>query len=176
MTFRMMTLARAVTASVVLLAISGARATSQTPARKTGVPSPTDLARRVPVTVAIMDSPRGAAAPALIYRRAHLVPHDVIVLPRARATGDLLSAAMEALLVARDQQGDTSSSDGVIRVNRTTKPAFWRDRDTKLNRALVARLLKSEMWHQVPGIGDAPTEDLYLLPKAFHGKLTQTAP
>lgn len=176
MTFRTIDLARAVVASVALLAISSSQAASQTVApKKIGLPSPVDLARRVPVTVAIMDSLRDRNAPALIYRRAHAVPHDVIVLPRMHATGDLLSAAIEALLVARDQQGDTASSDGVIRVTRSTRPKFWRAHDTSLNRAVVTRLLLASR-HAVEGLGQAATEDLYILPKAFHGKLTQKAP
>ncbi len=138
-----------------------------------GTANNAEVARRVPVTIAIVDSVPYGGAPAVVLRRATSIPRDVIVLGRAAASGEQLSAAIATLLVARELGGDTARADAVLRVNATRGPAAWTTGETRITSAFVSRVLAGSA-ENVSGVGAAFAGPLYLLPKALRGKVVNT--
>lgn len=94
----------------------------------------------------------------------------MIILPRANATGEQLSAAMVTLLADREMSGDSASTDRTLRVNAASGPRAWVGRETTQNQLFVERLL-SRQPHNIPGLGVAESDQLYLLPHALKGKV-----
>jgi hypothetical protein len=93
-------------AAALLLAL-----VSALPARAQDAPA----TMRVPVTVAIVDELPYPDAPFVILRRPAETPRDVILLPRT-ASPALLSDAVRALALARQQGGDVPRSASVLRL------------------------------------------------------------
>ena len=129
-----------------------------------------EMARRVPVVVAVVDSFPYGQARAVIVRRTQGDERDVIVIPRENATGEQLSAAMVLLLAQRELDGDSAATNKLTRVSGATGPRNWIGRETKQNQAFIDRILTGPS-RVVQGIGRAKTDRLYLLPHAFQGKV-----
>jgi hypothetical protein len=151
---------------VMLLAISLGSVAKAQPGHSD---SDAEKGRRVPVTVAIVGSLGTSSARALIIRQAHGKSEDVIVIPRANANGEQLSAAIFTLLAHRDLKGDTASADATVRVTSSTGPRSWVGRETKQNQAFIDRVL-TQRTKNVRGIGPAMSDELFLLPQALKGK------
>lgn len=134
----------------------------------------TERARRVPVTIAVVDSVAYGSARAVILRRAHGDERDLILIPRANATGEQLSAAIFMLLTERELAGDSSRVDQVTRVTSARGPKAWTNHETAQCDQFIRRLLGKRL-NQVPGIGRARSGRLYLLPHAFKGKLRRNS-
>ena len=158
---------RARIATILLLtSVTSVNVAAQTPRPGAGA----EKGRRVPVTIALVDSYAYGDAPATILRRAATVPHDVIVMPRRQATGDRLSAAIVTLLTARELAGDTARRDATVRVASQTGPRQWLNHETRQNSAFIQRVLTSAP-KMIPGVGLASAGNLYLLPHVFRGNL-----
>ncbi len=120
-----------------------------------------EIARRVPVTVALTNQMPYRDAPAVILRRATAVPHDVILLRRNGASGAQLSAAVFQLLVLRERDGDTASTDGVYRVIAPQGPAAWRGSEERTAGRTVSRLFSAPA-REISGVGIVAATELYL--------------
>ena len=119
-----------------------------------GSPTP----RRVPVTLALVEQlPQGGDAPFVILRRADQEPRDVILL-RSDADSDRLSEAVQALLIARQQGGDTADTDRVLRIRRQqgrrVRPLPWAAR--------VLQDLRAAPRRAVGGVGTVPAVVIWL--------------
>jgi len=69
---------------------------------------------RIPVTVAVVTQLPLAGEPYAVLRRTEVEPHDVILVPES-ATPELLSEAIQTLMVARQASGDLPSFTGYVR-------------------------------------------------------------
>ena len=83
----------------------------------------------VPVTVVLVDRLPHADAPFVLLRRMDASPHDVIMLRTDAGVSDL-SAAVQALLIARRQDGDEAARNATFpgasaakRIRQRTAPA-----------------------------------------------------
>lgn len=132
---------------------------AQAPAR-----SPVDPAR---ATVALVDRlpPLRQEYPAMILRRAG--GGDVILLPRATATGELLDAAVRTLLLARAAQGSRPSTHRgrpfetlTLGVRPAKAPQSWAERYTPLAQRLVDQL-RAAPPRPIEGIGSVPALDFF---------------
>jgi hypothetical protein len=122
---------------------------------------------RQPVTVALVDSlptlrEQFAAA---VVRSPGKGGHDVILLPSATATGDLLDQATRVLLDARVRQGDhpatihgKSFNRLLIGVRGKPSSASWAQSDISKAQIVVDKLRNAHI-REIPGIGKAPALD-----------------
>jgi hypothetical protein len=115
---------------------------------------------RVPVTVALVDELPDPATPFVILRRADMMPRDVILL-RTGAGPQQLSAAVQALLMARRQGGDQAPGSAMLRVRprqnsrtHTARPLPWAPR-------VIADLRRAAR-RDVPGVGSARVVEIWL--------------
>lgn len=72
--------------------------------------------RRVPVTVALVDRMPVPDAHIVILRRPGMTPQDVILLPRIGASPRMLSHAVRAMILARQNGGDVPATGQTMRV------------------------------------------------------------
>ncbi len=122
-----------------------------------------EMARRVPVTVALVDElPAPDRVPVVILRRSDIAPYDVILLRRSSVDADQLTAAVLHLLVMRDRSGDTARVSSAFRLPTARRgPRAW-DRSERPRMARVlARLQQSEP-RDVPGVGAVRATEIYL--------------
>lgn len=160
--------ARAVASALLLCGVSTAQGQQDTVDARVK----REKSNRVPVTIAVVDSMPFRGAAAVVMRRASLVPHDVIVVHRDVADGEMLSAAVFTLLSARALSGDTASTDQVLRVPARRGPVGWRRREVPtLDRALDR--IANDPRVTVAGVGPAQVATLYLPPKLLKGKLRE---
>lgn len=122
------------------------------------------------MTVALVNRLPIRNAPAVVLRRVAITPHDVILLEREMATGEQLSAAIWTLLGARGLNGDTATSNSVLRVGQATGPAPWRKTETRVAERVVERLRTAAPTY-IEGVGSVPAAQLYLPPKLLTGKM-----
>ena len=127
-----------------------------------------EMARRVPVTVALVDVlPAPDSVPALILRRAQGSPHDVILLRRGVASGAHLSAAVLHLMIVRERSGDTPAVNTTYRLPTARRgPRAWEHTEQVRTKAVVARLRHVEP-REVAGVGIVPAAEIYLPSKAM---------
>lgn len=127
-----------------------------------------EMARRVPVTVALVDVlPAPDSVPAMILRRVQGSPHDVILLRRGVASGAHLSAAVMHLMIVRERSGDTSSMNTTYRLPTARRgPRAWEHTEQVRTQAVVARLRRVEP-REVAGVGIVPAAEIYLPSKAM---------
>ena len=105
------------------------------------------------VLIAIVDRLSDPTATALILRRAKLLPHDVIVLRRANASGAELGAAMKALANARERSGEVSNQDVMIVSRGHTAPGNWKqDGSDALAQEYMSGLATAPE-EDIPGVG-----------------------
>jgi hypothetical protein len=116
---------------------------------------------RVPALVVLVDTLPDPVARAMIMRRAHDFPMDMILLTPATATARQLSAAVFTLLVVRAKQGETPSRDNLVRVVMTEGPEAWIDTEERRAEAVVRRLRRANPQY-VAGFGLVPSTTLYL--------------
>lgn len=121
----------------------------------------------VRVTVALVDRlpPLRQEYPAVILRRAG--GGDLILLPRATASGELLDAAVRTLLQARAAQGDRPSTHRgqpfrtlTLGVRPASAPQGWAERYTPLAQKLVDQL-RAAPARPIEGIGSVPALDFF---------------
>ena len=143
--------------------------TSRLGAQPHSVQDEVQKARRVPVTVALVDTLAEAGATAQIVRRAHGHPRDLILIRRSAATGGQLAAAIQMLLLAREVQGDTTHQDLIVRVPSTQAPRSWSTGLTRQTDDAMAKL-RTTPPHPLAGVGLASTTVLHLRPNALAGK------
>lgn len=123
---------------------------------------------RVPVTIALVDKLLDPTAPFVILRRTAVTPADVILL-RTGAGPQQLSAAVQALRMARRQGGDRASRDALLRPRprqesraRGARPLPWAPRVI----ADLHRAARSE----VPGVGSVRVVQIWLPRSAAAGQ------
>lgn len=104
---------------------------------------------------------------AVILRRAGATPGDVVLLPRATASGELLDAAVRTLLHARAQQGDRPVAYRgqtfrtlTIGVRPNTASGMWAARQVPLAQRIVDRLASTSP-RAIAGVGTVPAVDFY---------------
>ena len=119
---------------------------------------------RVPVTVALLERLPYPDAPFIILRQS--AGTDYILLPED-ADAALLTDAVNALLLARQQGGDWPAADAVLRArvpgrSRGTRPLPWVVR--------VLSDLRESPPRNIPGVGDAPTVRIWLPPQNPRGR------
>jgi hypothetical protein len=122
-----------------------------------------EMARRVPVTVALVDEmPAPDSIPVIILRRSNVAPYDVILVRRNGGDADQLAAAVLHLLVMRDRSGDTASVSSAFRLPRARRgPRAW-DRSERPRMARVLARLQQSRPSDVPGVGAARATEIYL--------------
>jgi hypothetical protein len=131
-----------------------------------------EIARRVPVTIALVDS-LSANNPVVIARRASASAHDV-VLVRPSATGDQLTAALVALNTHRDLSGDTPLQDARLRTTTQTPGGFKKSEVQRANRIITR--LKTQSPQIVEGFGRLPSTVVYLPSKSMRDGQRKTHP
>ena len=127
-----------------------------------------EMARRVPVTVALVDVlPAPDSVPAVILRRAQDSPRDVILLRRHAASGAHLAAAVLHLMIVRERSGDTSAVNTTYRLPTARRgPRAWENTEQLRTQAVVARLRRVEP-REVAGVGIVPATEIYLPSQAM---------
>jgi hypothetical protein len=136
-----------------------------------------EMARRVPVTIALMDQlpPEAGNAPAVLLRRTGTTPRDVILLRRADASGAQLAGAILHLMVVRERAGDTARVDGIFRLPAAMRgPRVWERTEQVRADRIVAQLRHAEP-RDVPGVGRVPAKELYLPSRAMREAARQQA-
>lgn len=108
---------------------------------------------RATATVALVTSLPAGSGSALVIRRAREYPRDVLLL-REDATAEQLSAAIVALIRARNRTGVIAVRDTVIPVTRTSGPTSWRGGETARAAKWLDRI-RGLTSKQLAGIGDA---------------------
>lgn len=100
--------------------------------------------------------------PAVILRRAGVTPQDVILLPRATASAELLDAATRVLLHMRASAGQRQTTHqgkpfGIITigVRHSTAPAEWATQELPRAEQLLEQLRRARAQH-VPRVGTFP--------------------
>jgi hypothetical protein len=115
-----------------------------------------------PATVALVDQlpPLPKEYAAVILRRADGTQHDMILLPRATATAEVLDAATRVLLRVRQREGQRqrpTTRDGrpvrtlTIGVRPSTPSAAWAERELPRARKLLAQLRGAPI-RSIPGV------------------------
>src|SRR5690348_13481112 len=126
-------------------------------------------ARATPITVALVDTlPRLRRTYAVvILRLGGDEPADIVLLPKATASGVLLDGATRALLHARAQQGDSPTvfhgrhfDTIMLGVNPGQAPTSWVQKEVPRAQHLVD-LLPSAPTRYVPGVGTVHALDFY---------------
>jgi hypothetical protein len=127
-----------------------------------------EMARRVPVTVALVDVlPAPDSVPAVILRRAHGSPRDVILLRRHATNGAHLAAAVLHLMIVRERSGDTSAVNTTYRLPTARRgPRAWQNTEQLRTQAVVARL-RRVVPREVAGVGFVPATEIYLPSQAM---------
>lgn len=163
------TAALTVVFAAALLAIpSRTHAQQSTPS----TPAAAEMARRVPVTVALVDSyPYGSDAAAVILRRPEASSEDVIVLQSATANGQRLAAALLNLVALRERAGDTASTAGVFRVRKDRVPQGDALEREALTAGRVVARLRTTIPTAVPGVGQARATQIYLPSRGMREEL-----
>jgi hypothetical protein len=115
---------------------------------------------RVPVTIALVDELPDPTALFVILRRADATPADVILL-RTGAGPQQLSAAVQALRMARRQGGDQAFRDAMLRARphqddraRNARPLPWAPQ-------VIADLHRAAR-REVPGVGSVQSVQIWL--------------
>lgn len=131
-----------------------------------------EIARRVPVTIALWDQlPAPDSVPAVILRRGTTAPRDVILL-RRRATPGQLAAAVMRLMVIRDRMGDSARADAAFRL-----PGAHRMPKGGATELQAGRTLARLRWappQDVPGVGRVPALEVYLPSRAMREDARRT--
>jgi hypothetical protein len=121
-----------------------------------------ESARRVPVTVVLVDSLPGSGVEALILRRPSVQPHDVILLRSASADGTALATAALQLLLIRDRAGDVPTSASTFRIREGSRGGRALEREIGSATRIVDRL-RTKQPRTVPGLPEAVrATDIYL--------------
>lgn len=127
------------------------------------------VSRSIPVTVALVDKlPQlNQEYAAVIMRVVDPHPHDVILLSRATASGELLDAATRTLLHARSLQGERPrvyKGRGfrtlTIGVRANHPSAEWARKEIPLAQRVVDRL-RGAPGRTINGVGTVPAIDFY---------------
>lgn len=126
-------------------------------------------ARPTPVAVALVDRlpDLDHEYAAVIMRVAEPQPHDIILIPRATASGELLDAATRTLLHSRALNGDRvrtfkgkSFHTMTIGVRMNHAPQAWAHQKVPLAQKVVDRLQRTQA-KNVEGIGTVPLIEFY---------------
>jgi hypothetical protein len=120
-----------------------------------------ESARRVPVTVALVDSLPGSGVEALILRRPDVQPHDVILLRSASADGTALATAALQLLLIRDRTGDVPTAASTFRIREGSRGSRALEREIFSATRIVDRL-RTKQPRPVPGLPAVRATDIYL--------------
>ncbi len=134
-----------------------------------------ELAKRVPVTVAIPDSFAFQDGGPVLLRRAGSEPFDVLVLPAAGASPTLLLQALFGVAAVREFAGDTAKVDGLFRATPAApRQSAFPTAEQRVAEFTLIRLLKSKpRW--VRGVGMARTVEVYLPSRGARGAMAQAA-
>ncbi|HEX8830312.1 MAG TPA: hypothetical protein VF705_04055, partial [Longimicrobium sp.] len=126
-----------------------------------------EVARRVPVTIALWDQlPAPDSVPAVILRRGTAAPRDVIAL-RRRATPGQLAAAVMRLMVIRDRMGDTAHADVLFRLPNAHGMPKGKGRREELQAGRTLARLRAAPAQVVSGVGRVPALEVYLPSRAM---------
>ena len=131
-----------------------------------------EMARRVPVTLAIVSSLPTGGEGIVILRRGASVPHDVIALTRGAATPERLSEAYFMLASVRGAMGDTASRDAMIKVPDSPPPDAWAKRTLSSAGRTLTRLTASQP-QPVLGLGMVPAYVVYLKPGGLRSHMNK---
>lgn len=157
-------MAAACTALMFAVLLSGTATGQQAGPTLTELRRQHEVARRVPVTIALsdqLDAPD--SVPALIFRRGATAPHDVILL-RRRATPGQLAAAVLRLMVIRDRMGDTARTAAAFRLPNSHRMPRG---GTELQAGRTLARLRGLPPQDVPGVGRVPAVEVYLPSRAM---------
>lgn len=124
---------------------------------------------RVPVTLALIETPSIGAERWVVQRRPDLSPHDVIVL-HPNVTADELSDAVRALLTVRQVDGDTSIRRAMLRVRPEQRRPDAR-RPFPWTQGVLADIRRA-MPQPVAGIGNVRAVQIWLPPQG-RGRATR---
>ena len=127
--------------------------------------SETSRVQRVPVTIVLVDT-SAVESQFEIMRRTTAQPLDVILL-RGNHTAGTLSEAVRRLLLIRAAQGDTTASEGLVRV-RAHRPALAAQRPYPWAVRVLGDLTRSTP-RVVSGIGLVRAVEIWLPPQRRAG-------
>ena len=114
---------------------------------------------RVPVSVAVVERLPVPGAPFVLLRNADAEPRDVILLP-PDATPELLSEAVAALLVVRQQRGDQPEESGIVRLAHGSGQSRARPRLPWAPQVLAD--LRRAPAREIGGVGTVPMVEIWL--------------
>lgn len=155
--------------AVFCLALTNAAAQTRQPDAPSRAPN-VEAARRVAVTVALVESLPVRDASALILRRPHEEDRDVILLPARTANGERLASAAFTLLIARDRAGDTAAVASMLPVREDARGQPLGDAMARYLDVTVARL-RAAPRRAVAGVGHVPAVSVYLPSRAMRNAM-----
>jgi hypothetical protein len=117
-------------------------------------------------TVVLLPRLADSTASAEIWRRAILIPHDVIALPADHATVGALGAALQMLMQHRHVDGDSAIADAHFVVYGAHVPENWRGGDIDMSAVATVDLdkLRASAATLVPGFGRVRSRVVFLRP------------
>lgn len=139
-------------AAMLLAAVAGSLSAQQDGSRQRA-------ARRVPVTVVLVDRLPNTDAAFLVQRRPELRPHDVILL-RSDATAATLDQAVRTLLTARQISGDSARTRVTTRMRPQQQARAARREFPWVGRVLAD--LRKAGRTDVPGLGRVRSVEIWL--------------
>jgi hypothetical protein len=121
---------------------------------------------RIPMTVALVAQLPRAGEPFAVLRRMDAAPHDVILIPES-ATAELLSDAIQTLVVARQASGDLPGFTGYVRTKPHGQQATHR-RTLPWAGRVLGDVRKAEP-AELTGIGRVRSVQIWLPPQHAQG-------
>jgi hypothetical protein len=116
----------------------------------------------VPATVVLVEQLSDPTATAVVWRRARLIPHDVIELRADRATLGTLGAGMRALMKLRTEEGDSATIDRHVVVHGEHVLKQWTGTRLALATGELYQLKHSELT-AIPAFGTTRSRKLFFL-------------
>lgn len=114
----------------------------------------------IPATVILLPQLPDSSV-AVVWRRAHAIPHDVIALRADHATIGALGAGLRLLMQLRRAGGDSAVTDGHYTAFAEHVPQQWRADDGVFANGDLARLRSSEPV-SIPPFGNVRSRTVWL--------------
>lgn len=123
--------------------------------------APAQAGTRVPVTIVLVEEMPIPAATFAIQRRPDTSPADVILLPRSGASPQVLSEAIRALVLTRQNSGDWPRSAMTLRMHPRTDSGIPTRGVIGWTVQVLQDLRRADPL-QIEGIGHVPAVQIWL--------------
>lgn len=112
-------------------------------------------------TIVLVPELPDSTATVVVWRRSHLVPHDVIALRADHATVGALGAAVRLLTKLRRTEGDSAVADEHFVLRQDFVPPHWRGSMNAFAISDLEKLRQSEAT-SIPPFGRVPNRTIWL--------------